>query len=234
MPLERNSPRPLFLLESSSGEKVLAVLVGRNLSEHRARALVAWGHQTLGCAGQSTESGWAEELLPLCSALLRHLGVLGLVLGSPVLERRGHAGVSPVQGHGDGEGTGASPVRGQGGRAAQPGEEMSRGDVCKSLVGGAEETEPGSPRRYPEAVGTLSPCPSCHPAGFNVETVEYKNICFTVWDVGGQDKIRPLWRHYFQNTQVRGGGAGINFISCVGAGPGFPGACGLILPEPGV
>jgi ADP-ribosylation factor protein 1/Arf/Sar family protein len=22
-----------------------------------------------------------------------------------------------------------------------------------------------------------------------------------VWDVGGQDKIRPLWRHYFQNTQ---------------------------------
>merc|ERR1712126_464283 len=36
--------------------------------------------------------------------------------------------------------------------------------------------------------------------GFNVETVEYKNISFTVWDVGGQDKIRPLWRHYFQNT----------------------------------
>ncbi|AWP03936.1 putative ADP-ribosylation factor 1-like [Scophthalmus maximus] len=37
--------------------------------------------------------------------------------------------------------------------------------------------------------------------GFNVETVEHKNINFTVWDVGGQDKIRPLWRHYFQNTQ---------------------------------
>ena len=37
--------------------------------------------------------------------------------------------------------------------------------------------------------------------GFNVETVEYKNISFTVWDVGGQDKIRPLWRHYYQNTQ---------------------------------
>lgn len=31
--------------------------------------------------------------------------------------------------------------------------------------------------------------------GFNVETVEYRNISFTVWDVGGQDKIRPLWRH---------------------------------------
>ena len=25
--------------------------------------------------------------------------------------------------------------------------------------------------------------------GFNVETVEYKNISFTVWDVGGQDKM---------------------------------------------
>ncbi|XP_071781865.2 ADP-ribosylation factor 1-like isoform X2 [Centroberyx gerrardi] len=36
--------------------------------------------------------------------------------------------------------------------------------------------------------------------GFNVEIVEYKNISFTVWDVGGQDKIRPLWRHYFHNT----------------------------------
>ncbi|KAK3536557.1 hypothetical protein QTP86_013760, partial [Hemibagrus guttatus] len=36
--------------------------------------------------------------------------------------------------------------------------------------------------------------------GFNVETVEYKNISFTVWDVGGQNVIRPLWRHYYQNT----------------------------------
>ena len=24
---------------------------------------------------------------------------------------------------------------------------------------------------------------------------------FNVWDVGGQDKIRPLWRHYFSGTQ---------------------------------
>merc|ERR1719326_2638414 len=37
--------------------------------------------------------------------------------------------------------------------------------------------------------------------GFNVETVEYKNINFLVWDIGGQDKIRKLWRHYYQNTQ---------------------------------
>merc|ERR1719159_2117209 len=36
--------------------------------------------------------------------------------------------------------------------------------------------------------------------GFNVETVEYKNIKFTVWDIGGQDKIRKLWRHYYRGT----------------------------------
>ncbi|KAH9537280.1 hypothetical protein CY35_16G043400 [Sphagnum magellanicum] len=36
--------------------------------------------------------------------------------------------------------------------------------------------------------------------GFNVEKVQYKNVEFTVWDVGGQEKLRPLWRHYFNNT----------------------------------
>ncbi|KAJ2454914.1 hypothetical protein EV183_001175 [Coemansia sp. RSA 2336] len=38
--------------------------------------------------------------------------------------------------------------------------------------------------------------------GFNVETVTYKNVKFNVWDVGGQDKIRPLWRHYYTGTQA--------------------------------
>lgn len=35
--------------------------------------------------------------------------------------------------------------------------------------------------------------------GFNVEEVNpVKNVTFTMWDVGGQEKIRPLWRHYYQ------------------------------------
>merc|ERR1712122_208007 len=38
--------------------------------------------------------------------------------------------------------------------------------------------------------------------GFNVETVEYKNLNLTVWDIGGQDKIRKLWRYYFQGTNA--------------------------------
>lgn len=46
-----------------------------------------------------------------------------------------------------------------------------------------------------EAVNTLPTI------GFNVEVIEYKNITFTVWDIGGQDKIRTLWRLYFQETQ---------------------------------
>lgn len=37
--------------------------------------------------------------------------------------------------------------------------------------------------------------------GFNVETVSpCRGVTFTVWDVGGQSKIRPLWKHYFDNT----------------------------------
>ncbi|PRP87202.1 ADP-ribosylation factor 1 [Planoprotostelium fungivorum] len=38
--------------------------------------------------------------------------------------------------------------------------------------------------------------------GFNVETIQYKDVNFTIWDVGGCDKIRPLWRHYFENTSA--------------------------------
>ncbi|PWA69030.1 ADP-ribosylation factor B1B [Artemisia annua] len=44
---------------------------------------------------------------------------------------------------------------------------------------------------------------------FNVEKVQYKNVIFTVWDVGVQEKLRPLWRHYFndRNGLVRAANA---------------------------
>lgn len=38
--------------------------------------------------------------------------------------------------------------------------------------------------------------------GFNVETIKYKNVLFTVWDVGGQEGIRSLWRNYFKNINA--------------------------------
>ncbi|CAF3555159.1 unnamed protein product [Rotaria sp. Silwood1] len=38
--------------------------------------------------------------------------------------------------------------------------------------------------------------------GFNVETVSpCRGVSFTVWDVGGQEKIRGLWHHYYQGTE---------------------------------
>lgn len=38
--------------------------------------------------------------------------------------------------------------------------------------------------------------------GFNVENVQYKNVEFSCWDVGGQKKIRALWHHYYQGTHA--------------------------------
>ena len=38
--------------------------------------------------------------------------------------------------------------------------------------------------------------------GFNVETVEYKRVKFHVWDVGGQEKLRQLWKHYYEGANA--------------------------------
>ena len=38
--------------------------------------------------------------------------------------------------------------------------------------------------------------------GFNVESIEYKNLNMTIWDVGGQTSIRKLWKHYFTGTDA--------------------------------
>jgi small GTP-binding protein len=36
--------------------------------------------------------------------------------------------------------------------------------------------------------------------GFNVEEVQIDNLSIKMWDIGGQDKIRALWPHYFQQS----------------------------------
>lgn len=36
--------------------------------------------------------------------------------------------------------------------------------------------------------------------GFNVETIKHKRLEMNIWDVGGQDRLRPLWRHYYSGT----------------------------------
>lgn len=37
--------------------------------------------------------------------------------------------------------------------------------------------------------------------GFEVETVQYKNVTFNVWDIRGQDKFRNVWKQFCPNTK---------------------------------
>ena len=36
--------------------------------------------------------------------------------------------------------------------------------------------------------------------GFNVETVTYNKFNLTVWDAGGQDRLRAMWRYYYEGS----------------------------------
>ena len=38
--------------------------------------------------------------------------------------------------------------------------------------------------------------------GFNVETIEHNGISVNAWDLSGKDKIRPLFRHYYPNSDA--------------------------------
>lgn len=38
--------------------------------------------------------------------------------------------------------------------------------------------------------------------GFNMETITHNKLKLACWDVGGQEKIRPLWRHYYTGTNA--------------------------------
>ena len=38
--------------------------------------------------------------------------------------------------------------------------------------------------------------------GFNVESVQFKRTKFNVWDIGGQDRLIPMWKHYFRNAEA--------------------------------
>ncbi|KAI8393493.1 ADP-ribosylation factor family-domain-containing protein [Radiomyces spectabilis] len=38
--------------------------------------------------------------------------------------------------------------------------------------------------------------------GSNVEEVEYKNIKFMMWDIGGQESLRASWKTYYVDTKA--------------------------------
>lgn len=49
-------------------------------------------------------------------------------------------------------------------------------------------------------------CETIPTIGFNCEKVKgklgrSKNVNFTIWDVGGQDRVRPLWRTYAKGAE---------------------------------
>ena len=48
--------------------------------------------------------------------------------------------------------------------------------------------------KYDEA-GTTTPT-----VGFNFQTVIHKKAEINIWDTGGQDKIRDLWKHYYDQV----------------------------------
>lgn len=39
-------------------------------------------------------------------------------------------------------------------------------------------------------------------AGFNIKSVISEGFKLNVWDIGGQRKIRPYWKNYFENTDI--------------------------------
>ena len=46
----------------------------------------------------------------------------------------------------------------------------------------------------------LNPENTIRPIGYSLETFIYKQLSFTVWDLCGHEKLRFLWKYYFQNT----------------------------------
>lgn len=47
--------------------------------------------------------------------------------------------------------------------------------------------------------GTYTTIPTI---GFNVETVEFNLITMVIWDIGGRDRIRSLYKHYYRDTNA--------------------------------
>ncbi|KAJ7409100.1 rna-directed dna polymerase from mobile element jockey-like [Willisornis vidua] len=108
LPLEKNNPMHQHrlgdnLLESSSAEKDLGVLVDNKLSMSHQCVLVAKkANGSLQCTRKSTASMSREVTLPLYSVLARlHLEYLCPILGSSVQQRNEALGVAPVEANKD-------------------------------------------------------------------------------------------------------------------------------------
>jgi hypothetical protein len=52
--------------------------------------------------------------------------------------------------------------------------------------------------------------------GFNIKSVQSQGFKLNVWDIGGQRKIRPYWRSYFENTDILVSNRGALIIANIG------------------
>ena len=117
---------------------ILLIWAG-NVSSWQSQPAASWA-----ALGGVSPAGGGRWSFPSAQHWRDTLGVLGPVRGSPVQVRHGLARARPVKGHKDDEGTGASVIRREAGRAGtvQPGEEKAQGDlihVYQYLTGGNKD-----------------------------------------------------------------------------------------------
>ena len=73
------------------------------------------------------------------------------------------------------------------------GSKLSKKNNFNVLSVGLDESGKTEAIYYLKYLQTIKTIPTI---GVNIETIDYKGYTFSIWDNGGQDKIRVLWKHY--------------------------------------
>lgn len=142
LPWGRNDPRHQDRLKLNFAEKDMKVLEDNKLPMSQQCALAVKKKKRvtslLGCITQSVSSRSREVILSFYAALLRPIRIAVSSAASPLQERCGNTGLSPVKGHKDGSGIEVCEMRSLT-ATFQPGEETVQGDlthVYNYLIGG--------------------------------------------------------------------------------------------------
>lgn len=86
-----------------------------------------------------------------------------------------------------------------GGRIANGFEKIKEPEESRILVVGLESAGKSTMLCRMKKGEVVATAPTI---GLNIESVQFQNMNFTVWDTGSQnEKIRPLWLHYFKQAQ---------------------------------